>query len=152
MIIIMKNKTMIKKIVTHTTAFTVLALVFVVPMFVFAQATPAPAPTSSGGFIVCDGGKQDPCTFEKVMEFVKLVLNFVVYKLITPICVIMLMWQGFKLIASAAGTKPASLTEIKASMLKILVGYVWVLAAWIIVKTVVVILAGENPSFDVFFN
>jgi hypothetical protein len=146
------NKQIFKKIIAHTTAFAVLALVLVAPMFVFAQATPAPAPTSSGGFIVCDGGAKDPCTFAKVMEFVKLVLNFVVYKLITPLCVIMLMWQGFKLIASAAGTKPASLTEIKASMLKILVGYIWVLAAWIIVKTVVVILAGETPKFDVFFN
>jgi len=143
------NKKIFKKIITHTTAFAVLSSVFIVPVFVFAQTPPA---TGTGGLVVCDGGLQDPCTFEKVMDFLKLALNFAIYKLITPLFVIMLMWQGFKLIASAAGTKPATLTEIKSSIGKILVGYLWVLAAWIIVKTIVVVLAGENPSFDVFFN
>ncbi len=146
----MKNKTIIKKILTHTTAFAVLALVFVVPMFLFAQATPAQA--SSSGLIVCDGGASDPCTFSDVMDFINKVLNFIVYKLMTPLFVVMLMWQGFKLITSAINPKAASLSELKSNIMKIIVGYLWVLGAWLIVKTVVVILAGKNPSFDVFFN
>lgn len=138
------NKQTFKKIVTHTTSLLVLTLVFIMPSMVFASP--------NSGLIVCDGGVNDPCTFEKVMEFLKLILNFVIYKLITPLFVVMLMWQGFKLIASAAGTKPASLTEIKSSIGKILIGYLWVLGAWVLVKTIVVILSGETPKFDVFFN
>ena len=147
----MKKNTMIKKIITHTTALLALVFVSAVPMLVVADVG---VPTATpGGFILCDGGLKDPCTFEHVMGLLRFGLNFVVYKLVTPVFVIMLMWQGIKMITSSAGgAKPTTLADVKKSIQTLLIGYLWVLAAWLIVKTVIVILAGENPSFDVFFN
>ncbi len=145
------KKQIFKKIATHTTALLALVFVFAVPMLVVADVG---VPTATpGGFILCDGGLKDPCTFEHVMGLLRFGLNFVVYKMITPVFVIMLMWQGIKMITSSVGgAKSMTLVDLKKNMQTLLIGYLWVLAAWLIVKTVIVILAGETPSFDVFFN
>ncbi len=145
------NKQIFKKVIAHTTAFVVLSFIIAVPMLAIADVG---VPTATpGGFILCDGGLKDPCTFEHVMGLLRFGLNFVVYKLVTPVFVIMLMWQGIKMITSSVGgAKPTTLADVKKSMRTLLEGYLWVLAAWLIVKTVIVILAGETPSFDVFFN
>ncbi|MGI9118168.1 MAG: hypothetical protein ACR2IQ_01295 [Minisyncoccia bacterium] len=142
-----KNNT-IKKILIKT--FATFALFFIFTLPIFAQTS---SDITVGGFVVCDGGYQNPCTFEHVMILLRQVLNFFIYKLVTPIFVIMLMWQGIKMITSSiSGAKPVTLTELKKSIQTILVGYLWVLGAWLIVKTIIVILAGETPSFGVFFN
>ena len=136
---------MIRKILTNMAATFALAFVIAVPILVSADAG---VPTATpGGFILCDGGIKDPCTFEHVMGFLRFALNFVVYKLITPIFVIMLMWQGIKMITSSVnGAKATTITDVKKSIQTLLIGYLWVLAAWLIVKTVIVILASfEHP-------
>ncbi len=153
------KKQILKKLAIHTTALLALVFVFAVPMLAVADVG---VPTATpGGFILCDGvskivdGKvvPDPCTFEHVMGLLRFGLNFVVYKMITPVFVIMLMWQGIKMITSSVGgAKSMTLVDLKKNMQTLLFGYLWVLAAWLIVKTVIVILAGETPSFDVFFN
>lgn len=145
------NKQIFKKVIAHTTAFVTLAFIITVPVLVSAEV--GVPTTTAGGFILCDGGYQDPCTFEHVMGFLRFALNFLVYKMITPVFVIMLMWQGIKMITSSVnGAKATTLTDVKKSIQTLLIGYLWVLAAWLIVKTVIVILAGETPSFDVYFN
>ncbi len=146
----MNNK--IQKTISHIAAIFFIVSIFILPVIVFAQTPPAEPTLSAGGFIVCDGGKTDPCTFAKIMTFLRFALNFAVYKIITPIFIVMLMWQGFMLITNAVNPKPVKLTAIKSHIMTILTGYLFVLAAWLIVKTIIVILAGETPSFEVFFN
>ena len=92
--------------------------------------------------IVCDG-VDIPCTYDKLVELVKALITDMVI-LSTFLAVAVFAYAGFKMIMSRG-----SETEYKAAVKmfgKVLWGYLWILAAWLIVYTISSVLL--NPGFS----
>lgn len=93
--------------------------------------------------IVCDG-IQNPCNFEDVILLIKNVIHDMVL-LSTLVVVAALVYAGFLLLSS--GGNPGALTQVKTMMWKIVVGYLWILAAWLIVYTISKVLLKDGFFF-----
>lgn len=91
-------------------------------------------------FIVCDGGAGDPCTFGHLLLLVKNVLDWLVMVSFSA-AIITFIWAGFLLLTTGIADKK---TQAKAMLWKVVIGFAIILAAWVIVKTIVgVILKPE---------
>ncbi len=99
---------------------------------------------SAQGFdlIVCDGSAADPCTFGHLIELAQNVIRTLVL-LSSFLAVIAFIYAGFLLMTS--GGKEAQKTRAKEIFRKVFIGYLWILAAWLIVYTITSLLA---PGFS----
>ena len=93
--------------------------------------------------IVCDGTKADPCTFASIIELIKVIINDLVV-LTTFLAVAAFMYAGFLLLTS--GGNESAKTKAKDVFTKVLIGYLWILAAWLIVYTITSVLL--NPGYS----
>mgnify|MGYP001579986794 CR=1 FL=1 len=118
----------------------------VVPVAVFA-VDPPDAGAGFGQFIPCDGVKI-PCDFTMLLKLVKNVLDWVVM-ISFPAAIISFAWAGFNLLTNGISDKR---TEAKKMLWKIVIGFAIILAAWLIVRTIVGILLadGYGNQFIVF--
>ncbi len=83
--------------------------------------------------IVCDGGWSDKCTFADLVELIRVLFNDAVL-LSTLVVVILFIYAGFILLTSGGNT--AKWTQAKGILWNILLGYIWILVAWVIVYTI----------------
>lgn len=83
--------------------------------------------------IVCNGTSDNPCTYEKLVELARVLIHDLVI-LSTFLAVIVFMYAGFKLLTS--GGDEGALKGAKKMFTKVGIGYLWILAAWVIVYTI----------------
>jgi heme A synthase len=102
---------------------------FMLPAFVHAAET-APAVST---LIPCDGVVVE-CDFAKLMELFAKVIDYVVTYLVIPGATISFAFVGWKLMTS--GSNSEARTEAKKSAIKVAIGLMVILAAWLIVRTV----------------
>jgi hypothetical protein len=113
-----------KKIITNLTSLALIALFFLVPHFASAQ---------SFDLVVCGSKEQGyQCTFADLMTMVRNLINALV-ALSTLLATIAFAWMGFLLVTS--GGNESKKNEAKAIGKKVLTGYLWILAAWVLVAT-----------------
>lgn len=112
---------------------TLVILILVIPLFSFAQNT---------NLIVCEG--PDNCTFDKLIELGVNFINFLIY-LAIPLSAISFVWAGAILLTS--GGKESARDKAKTIMTKTGIGLIIVLAAWLIVKTVLLALL-QDPDYS----
>lgn len=92
---------------------------------------------------LADGKFKDPCGFEDLIELSKnLFTNLVV--LATFFTVIMFMYAGFKLLTS--GGSPSGKQKAKDIFSSVLIGYLWILGAWVVVYTITSALLADGFS------
>lgn len=92
--------------------------------------------------IVCDG-VEVPCTFPKLIELAQnLITNLII--LSTLLAVIAFAYAGFLLITS--GGSEAKASKAKDVALKVLIGFMWILVAWLLVYTITSALL--RPEFN----
>lgn len=105
-------------------------------------------PVRAAGLVPCEG--VDDCNFGKLVELLNNIASFVMFRLPILLLIIVFAWNGVMLIykSDRAGT----LKTIKKNMLNVLWGYLLVVGAYIIVKTFIMLIAGQELSFKVFFN
>jgi hypothetical protein len=94
--------------------------------------------------IVCDGTKADPCTFNKLIELAQNIITDLVI-LATLAATAGFIIVGFRLLFS--GGNPGALSEAKEMFRKILLGFLWILVAWVVVYTITSALL--NPEFNI---
>ncbi len=90
--------------------------------------------------IVCSG---PDCNFAKVIELIRVVINDLTY-LATLLTVIGCIYVGFKLVTSQGNA--GALKDAKSRGTTLLLGYVIILAAWIIVHTITSTLLKDGYS------
>ncbi len=129
-------------------AFFAASFLLFLPLISLADLAPGP----DSNLIVCNttlvnGQFTDPCTFEKL---VKLGINFMNFLIIlaVPLAVISFVFAGFKLVTSAGSE--SNKTEAKKILTNTGLGLVIVLAAWLIVKTILISLLKEDYSLLTF--
>lgn len=94
-------------------------LVLLVPVFTYAA-----------GFVPCGGPNEPPCQTCHVIDLVNNLLSWLVVILGT-IAAIMIVFAGFKLVTS--GGNQAAMKSAKDIMTNIIIGYIIVLAGWLLI-------------------
>lgn len=99
----------------------------------------AAVPASS--LVPCDGSAEQPCHFKDFILLANNITSFILY-LILPIAAIIFMYVGILFLTSGGST------EVKGTAKKILgkaiTGLILVLAAWLIVKTILITLLSDG--------
>lgn len=102
----------------------------------------------AAGLVPCEG--VDTCNFDTFVKLLNNVAGFLIFKLPLLLLIFLFAWTGIQLIINR--DKPNALKTIKDNLLKLFLGYILVLGAYVIVKTFITILAGQDLTFKVFFN
>ena len=93
--------------------------------------------------IVCGTEELGGCTFEHLI----LLANNLIHNLIllsTLLAVISFAYAGIILLTS--GGNPGAKTQAKAIFKKVLIGYLWILSAWLLVYTITKVLLIDGFS------
>jgi len=98
------------------------------------------------GLITCDGLETE-CTFEKLLLMVNKVIRFLIFVIGVPIVTLMFAYAGFVLLTS--GGNPSKKDEAKSLILNATIGLIILLAAWLIVRTVLVIFGYTGPLLGI---
>lgn len=130
----MKNQ--LKFAITSIFVFMLLAL----PALSFAAQDP-----SLLGLVTC----KEKCDFNDLMILINKVINFIIFSLALPIAAIMFAYAGFKLVTSGGDT--GARQTAKTIFTNTLIGLVFVVAAWLIINTVLSIL-GYNGGWIGFIK
>ena len=84
--------------------------------------------------IVCDGTTANPCTFAKLVELVQNLITAMVV-ISTFLAAAAFAYAGILLLTS--GGSEGKKDEAKKIFTKVLIGYLWILGAWVVVYTIV---------------
>jgi hypothetical protein len=98
-----------------------------------------PVPSTGGDFV----GPVRDCDFEALIELVRVLIHDLVL-LSTLLAVGVFAYAGIKLLAS--GGNPGAMKDAKGMFFKVLIGYMWILAAWLIVYTITSVLL--HPGYS----
>jgi uncharacterized membrane protein (GlpM family) len=106
-------------------------------------------------FVPCGGAGQEMCEGKHIFLMISKILDFVLKTLIPLIVVFMVARAGYKLVVS--GDKAGALVEVKKSIWSIAKGIFFMLAAWLIVKTMIGLLGvnfgtGEDSASNGVIN
>ena len=121
--------------------------VFLIILFIFLILPVAVRATDDisvqGNFIPCgeyDSGGLDECDFYDLIRLVQNVLNWIVL-ISFPVAIITFAWAGFLLLTTGVVDKR---TEAKKMLWSVVIGFAIILAAWLIVRTIVNTLLAPN--------
>lgn len=98
------------------------------------------------GLVPC----RDTCTFEDILSLINNLITFLITTIFIPIIIILFMYAGYKYIT--AGGNPAKIANLKSMIKHIVVGMLLVLCSWLIVKTVITILASDEVGATQFLK
>lgn len=90
-------------------------------------------PDEEYGLVPCGSPGQEPCTTEHVVAFANNLITWLI-SILGIIAVIALMITGFKLVTSAGDTD--AWTKAKEMFTNIVIGIIIILAAWLVVDTI----------------
>ena len=115
------------KLICHVLAFAIL----VFPAGVMAQ-----------GLVPC-GGEDDPCGTEDIVKLVENVVEFLI-TILSALAVIVMVYAGFRMVT--AGGNENEWQAAKGMFTNVVIGIIIVLAAWLIVDTILELLTGTGFS------
>lgn len=104
---------------------------------------------SNTDLIICNKEKPvngqftDPCTFAHFIQLAQNFINFIVY-LAIPIAGVVVAWAGWTILS--AGDNAGQRQKAKDMLSKVVIGLCFILAAWLIIKTILVALVGDDYS------
>ena len=105
---------------------------------------------AEGGLVHCGNPGEKPCDFNGFMTLINTVINFILFDMVIPIAAIMFAYAGFLLVTSAGS--PEAKTKMKSVFTNTVLGLIYAVAAFLIVKTILSILGYEGTwiGFDPF--
>ena len=124
--------------------FPLLTFLFLIaPVFALAQDLP-----ENTNLILCNtelvnGKFTDPCTFTHFIQLAQNLINFIVY-LAIPISAIVFAWAGWTILS--AGDNAGQRQKAKDMFSKVVIGLFFILAAWLIIRTILAALVGDDYS------
>ena len=124
---------MTKKIIPAIALISVL-LVVLVPVYVFAAIVPC-------------NGTTVPCTFDKFIDLINEVIDFLMFKFAVPLAAISFAIAGVMILT--AGDNESRVTQAKEIFWNVLIGLIVALSAWLVVNAILIGLgANELGSLE----
>lgn len=120
---------------SYTAVFIALAVLAVLPFFVYADGH---TPPQDNPLIVCEG---PDCTFNDVIKTIDNVIDFLV-KIAIPIAMILFAYAGFLYLT--AGGKTGQIQKAHGIFTDVFIGFVITISAWLIVNTIVSPLISDD--------
>jgi hypothetical protein len=93
--------------------------------------------------------KDGICGFSDLMLLVNNVIKFLLFNIATPLAGIAICYSGWLYLSSGGSSE--NVTKAKKILTNVVIGYVIGLAAWLIVKSIVVAI-GLDPSINTFLG
>lgn len=119
-----------------------LILVFVTPFEIArAQTVKCFIPNNSKCLIPCNG---PDCTFDSFVQLGQNLINFLIV-LSIPLTAIAFAWAGFLMVTSAGSEE--KIKQGKAIFGKVLIGFIFILSAWLIVYTITTALLNDPKNY-----
>lgn len=115
-------------------------LFVLLPVFSLAQGTPA-----STRIVPCDG---PDCDFNDLMQLLNNIIKYIIL-ISAPIAACVIAYAGFIIMTSGVSDK---ISQAKAMIQKVVIGFVFILGAWIIVNTILLALLDSSFSNIIKLN
>ena len=112
---------------------------FLLPSFVLAQA-------SEPGLVVCGNTPDNPCDFEKLIEQVQVVLDFLIFKIASPLAAVMFAYAGYLYVTNMGNE--SKIKEAHEIFWNVFLGLTMALAAWLVVNFILVFFLGASSPFN----
>ncbi len=96
------------------------------------------------GLVPCDGSPENPCDACALVTLADTLISFL-FTVLTLIVVLMIVYTGFKLVVSQGD--PGAWSGAKSMFTNVVIGFVIILAAWLIVDTFMKVLVGGEGGF-----
>lgn len=119
-----------------------IVFLIIIASFAFTATMVLAQSDSSTGLILCDGSAARPCDFKALMTLINKVIQFILFALAVPIAAIMFAFAGFKMVTS--GGSAEAKTQAKNIFTNAVFGLVLAAAAWLIVRTILMILGYQG--------
>ena len=97
----------------------------------------------AAGLVPCGGPGEPRCDFNQLMNMANILINFLLFKITLPIAAILFAYVGFLLLFQGESKRDTA----KAIAWNVVLGLIIALAAWLIVKTVLLGL-GLKPGYS----
>jgi Type IV secretion system pilin len=125
-----------KKISIFLLAFSIVSLPFIVSAATSGGVVmdKGLVPDCNVGPLNSKGVYEHPCNFTYFIELINNVIEFLLFKIATPLAALIITYAGFKMVTSGGNAETA--TQAKSIAKNLVIGYVMALAAWLIVRTV----------------
>lgn len=124
------------KFFIRNSSFLIVFILLIIPVVSFGDQTPNP------GLVNCGKENSDPCDFGDFMLLVDTIIKFILYKMVIPIAAIMFAYAGFELVSSGGSTEKRGIA--KKIFTNTVIGLIIVVAAWLIIKTILSILGYQG--------
>lgn len=108
----------------------IILVLFLVPTFSFAQG-------ANNRLIPCDGAN---CDFNHLMQLLNNIIKYIIL-ISAPVAASVIAYAGFIIMTSGVSDK---ISQAKEMIKKVVIGFVFILGAWIIVDTILIALLGGN--------
>lgn len=100
---------------------------------------------AADGLVPCGPGTSKPsCQFCDLLTLVEKIINFALYNIAIPLSVIFIIYGGFLIMT--AGASPERVKTGRSVIKAAVVGLLIALFAWMIVDTILTVLAGQKFS------
>ncbi|MDQ5901682.1 MAG: hypothetical protein QG580_397 [Patescibacteria group bacterium] len=100
----------------------------------------------SNGIVNCDGVNVE-CNFERLLDLVNRSVNFVIFIIGIPLVALSFVYAGF-LMATSGGSSGKK-DQAKAAISGAVTGLIILLAAWLIVRTVLLVFGYQGPLLGI---
>lgn len=121
--------------------------IFVLTLLVVSLAVMFPSVTLAvdpGGLVTCSG--PEDCNFCTFIQMVSVIISWL-FGFLVLVAVLLIVFAGFKLVVSAGN--PSAMTAAKGMISNVIIGFVIVMAAWLIVDTLMKTLANPGAKIDI---
>ncbi len=95
-----------------------------------------------------DNGTQ-ACGFKDLMELANRIIDFLIFVVAPIIAVVIILYGGFLILTAAGSTE--NIGKAKSMMTKAVIGLVIAMAAWLLVKSILVSMGVDTSVFPVFY-
>jgi len=121
-------------------------MVFSLPLVVSAQG-------QWRGIVVCgntSGGNQgldsQPCTFNDIINQVKVVIDFALFKIAAPLAAVMFAYAGFLYVTNRGNE--SQIKQAHEIFWNVFIGLVIALAAWLTMNFILTFFLGQDSAFN----
>lgn len=110
----------------------------------FITSLSAPVAFAADGLVTCGNAGQPNCDFCTLVQMVDGVFDFL-FVLLTLAAIMMVMYAGFQLVISQGNS--GAMEKAKGMVSNIIIGFVIILASWLIIDTVMKGLVSAESGF-----
>lgn len=102
--------------------------------------------TVDSGLVVCGTTASNPCTFDKLIEQVRVVINFLIFKIAAPLAAVMFAYAGYLYVTNRGNE--SQIKEAHEIFWNVFIGLVIALAAWLTINFILTFFLGADSVFN----